>query len=243
MNTWRATFLGLKRLPRELTAFEIQAFFVFTAEEKQLIEDRRRGPELKLGLALQIGFLRMSGRVLEAVRIAPPVLWRHLGEQYNVAAPDLASLRAMYRRRRTLFEHQDQACEVLGFRPITELQRRALVRALRQELTRTADRLRLLVFARSWLYEHKLIVIRDRDLHSMIASATRHYEAALAKRIHVAVDDTLLERWRKALVMPRERGSHNKVGCGLRRPNTRRVRSKNCWNASRCSMNFACNTT
>lgn len=140
------------------------------------------------------------------MHIVPTVLWRHLGEQFKVAAPDLASLRAMYRRRRTLFEHQDQACEVLGFRPITELQRRALVRALRQELTRTADRLRLLVFARSWLYEHKLMVIRDRDLHSMIASATRQYEAALAKCIHAAVDDTLLERWRTGLVMSRESG-------------------------------------
>jgi len=33
-------------------------------------------------------------------------LWRHLGEQLGVAAPDLASLRSMYQRRRTLFEHQ-----------------------------------------------------------------------------------------------------------------------------------------
>ena len=148
----------------------------------------------------------MSGRVLDAVRIVPPVFWRHLGEQFAIAAPDIASLRAMYQRRRTLFEHQEVACEVLGFRPVTELQRRALVRALRQELTRTADRLRLLVFARSWLYEHKLILIRDRDLHSTILSATRQYEAALAKSIHAAVDDTLLERWRKALVISRESG-------------------------------------
>jgi hypothetical protein len=206
MDKWRATFLGLKQLPRELTAFEIQAFFTFTLAEKQLIEDRRRGPELKLGLALQIGFLRMSGRVLDAVRIVPAVLWRHLGEQFAIAAPDLASLRAMYRRRRTLFEHQDLACEVLGFRPATELQRRALVRALRLELTRTADRLRLATLARSWLYEHKLIGIRDRDLHSTILSATRQYEAALSKSIHTAVDDAQLERWRKALVMPRESG-------------------------------------
>ncbi len=33
-------------------------------------------------------------------------LWRHLGEQLGVAAPDLASLRSMYQRRRSLFEHQ-----------------------------------------------------------------------------------------------------------------------------------------
>jgi para-nitrobenzyl esterase len=44
---------------------------------------------------LQIGFLRMSGRLLDAVRMVPPVLWRHLGARFGVAAPDLASLRAM----------------------------------------------------------------------------------------------------------------------------------------------------
>jgi hypothetical protein len=89
-------------------------FFQFSAGEAGLIEERRR-PELKLGLALQIGFLRMSGRVLSAVHILPAILWRHLGEQFNVAAPDLASLRAMYGRGNTLFEHQQLACELLDF--------------------------------------------------------------------------------------------------------------------------------
>jgi hypothetical protein len=53
-----------------LTAFEIEAFFTFTLAERQLIEDRRR-PTLKLGLSLQIGFLRMSGRLLDAVPMVP----------------------------------------------------------------------------------------------------------------------------------------------------------------------------
>ena len=38
----------------------------------------------------------MSGRLLEAVRIVPPALWRHLGGQFGVGAPYLASLRTMY---------------------------------------------------------------------------------------------------------------------------------------------------
>jgi len=42
MDNWQATFLGLKQLPRELTAFEIEAFFTFTLAERQVIEDRRR---------------------------------------------------------------------------------------------------------------------------------------------------------------------------------------------------------
>ena len=71
MNHWQATFLGLKQLPRELSGFEVEAFFTFTASERALIE-ARRGPSnyffrpavliVAPALALQIGFLRMSGR-------------------------------------------------------------------------------------------------------------------------------------------------------------------------------------
>src|ERR1700676_4973901 len=34
---WQATLLGLKQLPRELTAFEIDAFFRFTPAERQVM--------------------------------------------------------------------------------------------------------------------------------------------------------------------------------------------------------------
>src|SRR5260370_34726744 len=80
------------------------------------------------------------------------------------------------------------------------------MQALRRELTRTHDRQRLLVFSRRWLYDHRLIIMHERSLRTTIASATQQYEAALAKSIHAAVDDAQLERWRKALVTPRESG-------------------------------------
>ncbi len=92
---------------------------------------------MKLGLALQIGFLRLGGRVLDAVRIVPAALWKHLGEQFDVAAPDLASLRAMYGRGNTPFEQQQLACEVLDFHWLSEGQRWTLSGAIRLELTRT----------------------------------------------------------------------------------------------------------
>jgi hypothetical protein len=60
MDNWQSTFLGLKRLPRELTAFEIEAFFTFTRAERELIEDRRRA-ELKFGLALRETAERLLG--------------------------------------------------------------------------------------------------------------------------------------------------------------------------------------
>jgi TnpA family transposase len=205
MNDWHTTCLGLKRLPRELSGFEIEAFFNFSAAERRVIEERRK-PGLMLGLALQVGFLRMSGRLLEAVGVVPPALWRHLGEQFNVVAPDLASLRAMYRRRRTLFEHQDVACATLGFQPLTEAQRRALVRVLRDELSRTTDRQRLLGFARRWLYEHRRLVPRERDLRVLIRKAVRSHEAVLARAILDTVEPLLLAKWYGTLTEPRPDG-------------------------------------
>jgi len=116
----------MRELPRELSAFELRAFFTFSPAEREVIE-ARRNDALKLRLALRIGFLRMSGRLLDAIRIVPPALWRHLGAEPGIDAPQLASLRAMYGRGRTLFDHQQVACEALGFRRMSEHQRRALV--------------------------------------------------------------------------------------------------------------------
>ena len=101
--------------------------------------------------------------------------------------PRAYSLRAMYRRAPTLIEHQQLACETLGFRWLSEHHRRGLVRALRNELTRTDDPPRLLGFARRWLCDHRLIIVHERRLRAMIAPA---------RRITESVEPSLLAQWR-----------------------------------------------
>ena len=66
MNDWQSTWLGRRYLPRDLSDFEIEALITFTGNEQRVIEERRR-LALRLALALQIGFLGRSGRLLEAV--------------------------------------------------------------------------------------------------------------------------------------------------------------------------------
>jgi TnpA family transposase len=207
MNDWQSLYLGRGALPRDLSGFEIEAFFTYSESERRVIDDERRSPALKLALALQIGFLRMTGRLLEALRMVPPALLRHLGAQFEIDAPDLASLRTMYRRRRTLFEQQDLACSVLGFHDVTEAQRRALVRAINAELSRTSDRQRLLQFARRWLYDHKQIIPRERELRGCIAKAIRQHEATLVSEIVGAIDPDLLAQWKRTITQPREDGA------------------------------------
>ena len=119
MQDWHAMFLGRRRLPRDLSAFELEAFFTFVGGERRAIEERRQ-PVLKLGLALQTGFLRMTGRPLQAVGAVPPALWQHLGAQLQVTAPDLASLRVMYRRLSMLYASTRSSplrCSIFGRGP------------------------------------------------------------------------------------------------------------------------------
>jgi hypothetical protein len=45
MYSWHATFLGRQHVPREITAFEVEMFFQFPAEEARISDEHRR-PEL-----------------------------------------------------------------------------------------------------------------------------------------------------------------------------------------------------
>ena len=205
MQSWQSTYLGMRELPHEISAFEMKAFFTFESTERQLI-DARRGNAHKLGLALHIGFLRMSGRLLDAFRVVPTTLLHHLGGELGIDAPDIASLRALYGRDKTLFDHQQVACSALGFRWMSEHQRRALVRELREEVSRCADRDQLLVRARQWLYQHRLLIAHERAIRTLIAAALQQLETETGAAIHAQVGKETLERWRVAVAQLRPEG-------------------------------------
>lgn len=132
MQRWQSTFLGIRQLPKELSGFELQAFFTFSNAELDFIHARSADTH-KLGLALHIGFLRLSGRLLDAKRMVSATLWRHLGAQLGVASPELASLKALYSREVTLMEHQRMACDMLEF---TWLSEQKWLSSLRQQTPR-----------------------------------------------------------------------------------------------------------
>ena len=107
MLAWHVPYLGWTRLPADLTEFEITHFFSLRPEERSAVLTRYR-ESLRLGATLQIGFLKMCGRPLDAVQRVPSDLLKHLGEQIEVPAPTIATLRALYlKRRRTLTNTSD----------------------------------------------------------------------------------------------------------------------------------------
>ena len=41
MNDWQSTYLGRGALPRDLSGFEIEAFFTYSEPERRVVNDER----------------------------------------------------------------------------------------------------------------------------------------------------------------------------------------------------------
>lgn len=199
MNHWRTPYLGLRDIPPGLDDFELQTFFSFNAKELELIAARRH-PLHGLAVALHIGFLKMTGRKLDVFERIPKRLWLHLGKQIGVDPPELATLRSLYTvRAQTLYDHQQLACQELGLREMTEHQRRYVVRWLREALTGRANATGLLPELKRWFYEHRILLIADRELKRFIAQAARDREAQLLDAVTKAFGTERLAEWDQAL--------------------------------------------
>ena len=92
MQSWRLGFLGIETIPPWLSEFEVEQFFCLSPSEISTIKTRR-GSEMQLGLGLHIGFLRMSGRVLNSSDVIHWRILAFLGAQLGLAAGERWALR------------------------------------------------------------------------------------------------------------------------------------------------------
>jgi hypothetical protein len=70
MSQWEHRYLGQERFPDALSTMEIEHFFSLSEDELAAVR-RRRTVLNRLALALQIGFLKMTGGTLNSVEIIP----------------------------------------------------------------------------------------------------------------------------------------------------------------------------
>src|ERR1700735_3650970 len=108
------SYLGNRRFPREMNSFEVRRYFTLSSDDRLVLRHRFRSRS-RLGAALQLGFVRMTGTTLDALDYVPRSVLGHVGDQLEMSAPELTTLRALYRRPMTLFLHQRWACEHAGF--------------------------------------------------------------------------------------------------------------------------------
>ena len=209
MEHWQLAYLGMRQIPDELNEFELATFFTFSRKERGLI-DARRTDLYRLGVGLHIGFVRMTGRTLDAYKQIPKALWSHLGEQLGVDPPELGTLRSLYDGRTdTLVDHQMLAYQVLGFRPMAEHQRRYVVRWLKERLSGRPERGQLLHELKRWLYEHRILIAHDRLLKRLIVQAVQGVEVALTDTLGRAFGASILDGW--GHLLPQPEGEHGSL--------------------------------
>ena len=88
-----------------LPDFLLQRWFTLNANDRHSIRKTFRS-RYWISAALQLGFVGMTGTTLRSLEYVPTSVLRHLGRQFMRPAPDIATLRTLYRRRKTRFEHQ-----------------------------------------------------------------------------------------------------------------------------------------
>lgn len=175
--------IGERAFSSPLSDLEIDIFFSLCDEEIALIGDRR-GALNRLGLALHVCVVKMTGRAELSAGLVPAPVLSFVADQLGISSPDLASLRSLYRDRTTLFRHRKLAAELVGFRELGTGGRSGLLQYLRREIVSTTAPDVLGGRAMKWLHARKYIVITERDIRSLVRRETDRRDKVLAASIN-----------------------------------------------------------
>jgi TnpA family transposase len=117
MSTYAYRYVGQEGLPARLSDFDQRQFFQLRDDDIQAVRQRFR-QDRRAAVALRLLFLRAAGRPLDRFAAVPRNLLHHVCEAFGSPLLSIASLRTLYQRRPTLYEHQQWACEYLGLRDL-----------------------------------------------------------------------------------------------------------------------------
>ena len=184
-------FIGAENLPTRLSEFDVQQSFCMSAEDIAAVAGRFRH-DRRVAAAVQMLFLRASGRPMDRFASVPKTLLRAVCEAFQTPAVSIASLRSLYARRQTLYEHQAWARTYLGLQDldaagVDQLQKVLAISAL--EAAHPDD---LAETARMWLYERRIVIPGPRRLADLAREAFDATEAAMAATIEAGVGKAAL---------------------------------------------------
>lgn len=136
--------------------------------------------------------LRASGRPMDRFAAVPKVLLRSVREALGSPSVSIASLRSLYERRQTLYEHQAWARTYLGLSDLDEIQRQKIEQVLAVAALEAAHPGDLVRTARIWLYGRRIIIPGPRRTADWARKAFDATEAAMAATIEAAIGKAAL---------------------------------------------------
>ena len=87
-------YLGSEGFSAGLTQTDIELHFSLSELDRRAVGRHRRAMN-RQGIALQIGYLRLTGLPLNSVEMIPEPVLTHLGRELGIAVPRLASIRGL----------------------------------------------------------------------------------------------------------------------------------------------------
>jgi hypothetical protein len=220
MRRWGLAYLGRSTFPKDVSEFELQQVFTFTHRERRDIRKTFR-VKYRLAAALQLGFLRLTGNALASVAYVPTVVLHHLGRQFRGPVPDLATLRALYRRKPTRFEHHRWAIEYDDLMKLDERGEAGLDRELRERTHATLSRPRLEQLGREWLFRCCYLIPSQRRVTLVVRRVIRSVEADDHRELQRGTRAEEVQNVLQTLLAHRPGGSMTALEW-LRRPPRRR---------------------
>jgi TnpA family transposase len=192
-------YLGEKAFPKEITEFEIWEFFTLSAADLRAmrVDSNKKS---RLALALQVGFLRMTGAVLDTYDYIPRPVLECVAKQLHVPAPMLATMRALSRRPMTRHGHQSWACRYLGISRLRAADEPALFSALTAEMSVTVDREQLVLRAHEIFWNHRWRIPSRRAVEQTVREAMGRVEAMDMEALRLALPSEDLKQLHVRLV-------------------------------------------
>lgn len=157
-----------------------------------------------VAMAAQIVFLRTTGRPLDNAPLLPPALLRALGAALQVQPPSIASLRSIYKRRQTAFEHQRWARQHLGIADTSKDALEQLSGVLSTQAGEVASVDELVTHGAHWLFDQKVLIPADRTLRDLARDAFAAVERAAVRTITVAIPTDQRQACNKSLFSTRD---------------------------------------
>jgi hypothetical protein len=182
MRAFQSTYVGRNDFPKSLPDFLLRQWFTLNARDRRTIRKTFRSRHW-IGAALQLGFLGMTGTTLRSLEYVPAAVLHHLGRQFRQPAPDIATLRTLYRRRPTRFAHQRWAIKQWGLREFDPAIAQRLTEHLHSRTIATLSRGRLEQPAREWLYRAYVAIPRRRAITVLVRGVVQ----AVARQDHRAL--------------------------------------------------------
>ncbi len=198
MSSYEFRYVGADSLPSRLSEFDVQQYFRLSQLDVAALNERFR-TDRRAGAAVLLLFMRASGRPLDRFTALPKALLHHVGEALDIRAPTIASLRSMYARRQTLYEHQLWLKGYLGLNDVDQAASDRLVAYLSAQAGETVSVDELVVAANRWLYEQKLVIPADRQVRDLARKCYASAEAIILKLVRASIPDQTIARCRSTV--------------------------------------------